>query len=43
MKLVIVKKGARKWTAVATDKPSGYCCWAIESAFFPCYEIGLNG
>ena len=43
MKLVIVKKGAKKWTASATDKPSSYCCLILESIFWPCYEIGLNG
>ena len=42
MKLVIVKKGTKKWTGTAIDRPTS-CCWTIEAIWWPCYEIGLNG
>ncbi len=41
MKLVVVKKGTKKWVAAA-PQPSG-CCFVIEGSFYPCFEIGLNG
>lgn len=42
MKLVVVKKGAKKWVATKNVSTPG-CCLTIEGAFFPCFEIGLNG
>lgn len=42
MKLVVVKKGTRKWVRAAQPTPAG-CCLTIEAAYWPCFEIGLNG
>jgi hypothetical protein len=42
VKLVVVKKGAKKWTAAKLNG-EGICCLSIESAYWPCFEIGLNG
>jgi|GEM_PF-2922383 len=42
MKLVVVKKCAKKWTSAKAEE-TGRCCILIEGTFWPCFEIGLNG
>ncbi len=42
MKLVIIKKGTKKWTAAGAGKENA-CCVMMEGSYLPCFEIGLNG
>ena len=41
MKLVVIKKGTKKWTAAKAEDTSS-CCMMIEGAYWPCFEVAID-
>lgn len=42
MKLVVIKKGTKKWSSTGKPEDAAGCCMMVEGSYWPCYEVAID-